>query len=69
MQTCLDNRGFGFKTTGNKKIGILRIDYDYPSIPGDVDSANSFNFDIEYEIIKGLTFELAQTGYIDNKIK
>ena len=51
-----------------KKIGILRIDYDYPPIPGDVDDSSSFEFDIEYEIVKGLTFEKAQVGYIDNSI-
>lgn len=56
------------KRINKKKIGILRIDYDYPPIPGDVDDSSSFDFEIEYEIIYGLTFEKAQVGYIDDAI-
>ena len=50
------------------KIGILRIDYEYPPIAGDVDDQRSFDFGVEYEVVEGLTFEKAQVGTLSAEI-
>ena len=44
------------------KLGVIRLDYDYPPIPGDVDSQDSFNYDVIYRTVPGLTFAMAQSG-------
>jgi hypothetical protein len=37
-------------------LGILRLDYDYPAVPGDIDCADSFTYDVYYRVIPGYTF-------------
>lgn len=67
---CLHNEILK-KTTRKKpspKIGVLRIDYDYPPLVGDVDDENTFKFEIEYVVVNGLTFEKAQSGEINDSI-
>ena len=44
------------------KLGVIRLDYDYPPIPGDVDSPDSFSYEVVYRTVPGLTFEMAQSG-------
>ncbi|KAJ8602864.1 hypothetical protein CTAYLR_008946 [Chrysophaeum taylorii] len=53
----------------DKVLGVLGIDYDYPPIDGDIDGPNTFTFKVIREVVKGLTFERAQAGYIDAGIK
>jgi len=38
------------------KLGIIRLDYDYPAAPGDMDCADSFDYDVYYRCVPGLTF-------------
>ena len=52
----------------SKTVGIIRIHYDYKSIPGDVDSDDSFGFLTRRVMCAGLTFERAQEGYWDEEI-
>tara|TARA_Y100000768_G_scaffold386987_1_gene376832 strand:- start:887 stop:1657 length:771 start_codon:yes stop_codon:yes gene_type:complete len=64
---------FGTNANENKnkkryKIGILRIDYEYPPIAGDVDDERSFDFGVEYEVVEGLTFQNAQQGILSAEI-
>eukprot|EP01060_Flectonema_neradi_P040464 TRINITY_DN921_c0_g1_i1.p1 TRINITY_DN921_c0_g1~~TRINITY_DN921_c0_g1_i1.p1 ORF type:complete len:338 (+),score=82.28 TRINITY_DN921_c0_g1_i1:75-1088(+) len=49
-------------------IGIIRIQYDYDAIAGDVDSDDSFEFRTRKVMCAGLTFERAQKGYWDEEI-
>jgi len=51
------------------KLGVLRIDYSYPPVPGDIDHPGSFAYPVEYLMIKGLTFELCQAGHFTDDIK
>ena len=51
-----------------RRIGVLQIDYDYPPIKGDVDHKESFNYEVIYERINGLTFERAQHGEWSDEI-
>ena len=37
-------------------LGILRLDYDYPAAPGDMDCPDSFAYDVYYRVIPGYTF-------------
>eukprot|EP00448_Togula_jolla_P035648 CAMPEP_0170623766 /NCGR_PEP_ID=MMETSP0224-20130122/29874_1 /TAXON_ID=285029 /ORGANISM="Togula jolla, Strain CCCM 725" /LENGTH=435 /DNA_ID=CAMNT_0010950243 /DNA_START=34 /DNA_END=1341 /DNA_ORIENTATION=+ len=43
-------------------LGIVRLDYDYPPAPGDIDSPESFTYDVFYRVVPGLTFEMCQEG-------
>ena len=57
--TCLS---FLFIVPDDVKLGVIRLDYDYPPIPGDVDSPDSFSYDVIYRVVPGLSFEVAQSG-------
>lgn len=50
-------------------IGILRLDYDYPPNPGDLDSPDSFNYPTFFRVVPGLTFEMCQEGGMPDKVK
>ena len=39
-------------------LGIIRLDYDYPASPGDIDSPESYNYDVFYRVIPGFSFEM-----------
>ena len=41
---------------GDATLGIIRLDYDYPPAPGDMDSPESFAYDVFYRVVPGLTF-------------
>ena len=43
-------------------LGVLRLDYDYPPAPGDIDHPFSFAYDVFYRVVPGLTFEICQAG-------
>lgn len=64
---------FSVKTQKKNKcmmrIGVLCIDYEYPPIVGDVDCNDTFEHDMVYEKVNGLTFERAQQGYWDKHIE
>jgi hypothetical protein len=56
---------FKLAKKNNPVLGILRLDYNYPAAPGDIDHPGSFNYEVCYRVIPGLTFEMCQTGSID----
>ena len=43
-------------------LGVLRLDYDYPAAPGDIDSPDSYDYPVIYRVVPGLTFQMAQSG-------
>jgi hypothetical protein len=43
-------------------LGVIRLDYDYPPSPGDVDCPDSFGYDVFYRVVPGLTFDICQSG-------
>lgn len=51
-----------------RRIGVLRIDYDYPPMKGDVDHKDSFKYEVIYERIKGLTFHKARCAEWSDEI-
>ena len=56
------DRSQGLDKASVPAIGILRIDYDYPPAPGDIDHPGSYPYRTHHEVAKGLTFEAAQAG-------
>lgn len=50
-------------------IGILRLDYNYPPAKGDIDHPDSFNVDVFYRVVPGLTFEMCQSGTMTTTVK
>jgi Asp/Glu/hydantoin racemase len=49
-------------------LGILRLDYSYPPIPGDMDHAASFGYPVHYKIVKGLTFAMCKKGKLTEDV-
>jgi len=43
-------------------LGVVRLDYDYPPAPGDIDHPDSFAYDVYYRVVPGLTFAMCQSG-------
>ena len=41
-------------------LGVVRLDYDYPPAPGDIDSPDSYAYDVFYRAVPGLTFSMCQ---------
>ena len=52
----------------NPTLGILRLDYDYPAAPGDIDYPGTFNYKVLYRVIPGLTFEMCQNGNLTRQV-
>jgi hypothetical protein len=51
------------------KVGVLRLDYDYPPSPGDIDHPGSFNYKVIYRMVPGLTFEMCQAGVMTPEVE
>jgi hypothetical protein len=45
-------------------LGVIRLDYNYPPAPGDIDHPGSFGYDVMYRVVPGLTFETCQAGQL-----
>jgi len=50
-------------------LGVIRLDYDYPPAPGDIDSPQSFGYDVFYRVVPGLTFEICQSGRMTPQVE
>jgi len=50
-------------------LGIIRLDYDYPPALGDIDHPGSFGYDVYYRVVPKLTFEMCQSGKLDDEVK
>jgi len=59
---------FGKKQCPTQKIGLIRLEYEYPPALGDPDHPGTFGFQIVSKIVDGLTFERAQDGDISDDI-
>lgn len=53
----------------NPKLGVVRLDYNYPPTGGDIDCPASFGYDVIYRVVPGLTFEVCQSGHFDEKVE
>merc|ERR1712048_1196927 len=50
-------------------LGVIRLDYDYPPAPGDIDHPNSYGYPVFYRAVPGLTFEMCQSGKLTAKVE
>ena len=50
-------------------LGVIRLDYDYPPAPGDIDHPDSFSCDVYYKVVPGLTFEMCQKGELTKEVE
>lgn len=50
-------------------LGVIRLDYDYPAAPGDIDSPESYMYDVLYRVVPGLTFQICQDNAMTPEIK
>ena len=50
-------------------LGFIRLDYHYTPAPGDIDCSNSFNCDVYYKVVPGLTFEMCQKGKMTEDVE
>jgi len=57
------------KVSAAPSLGIIRLDYDYPANKGDIDCADSFNFDVFYKVVPGFTFEMCQQGVMTPEVE
>lgn len=50
-------------------LGVIRLDWSYSPLPGDVGSSDSFEYPVYYRAVEGLTFEVCQKGEMTDEIK
>jgi len=51
-------------------LGIIRLDYNYEASPGDIDHPDSFEYDVFYHCVPGLTFDKCMNNAeVEGKIK
>jgi len=43
-------------------LGVIRLDYNYPPAPGDIDCPQSYAYDVYYRVVPGLTFTMCQNN-------
>jgi hypothetical protein len=57
----------------NKKdhvsLGIIRLDYNYPPAPGDIDHPDSYGYDVHYRCVPGFTFAMCQSGKMTEEVE
>lgn len=54
---------------GAASLGVIRLDYDYPPAPGDIDCPDSYGYDVFYRVVPGLTFGMCQSGVITKPVE
>jgi len=50
-------------------LGVIRLDYDYPPAPGDIDSPKSYAYDVYFRVVPGLTFGICQSGKMNAAVE
>jgi len=51
------------------KLGVIRLDYHYPTEVGDIDNAESFQYPVVYRAVPGLTFQMCQEGKMTPEVE
>ena len=50
-------------------LGVMRLDYDHPPAPGDVDCSDSYSYDVFYRVVPGFTFAMCQAGKLSPEVE
>eukprot|EP00928_Gymnodinium_smaydae_P020126 TRINITY_DN1777_c0_g1_i1.p1 TRINITY_DN1777_c0_g1~~TRINITY_DN1777_c0_g1_i1.p1 ORF type:complete len:583 (-),score=133.97 TRINITY_DN1777_c0_g1_i1:108-1763(-) len=61
--------GGTMKRASAVSLGVIRLDYDYPPAPGDIDHPGSFGYDVYYRVVPGLTFKMCQSGKLTPEVE
>ena len=59
----------GLQLHRSARLGVVRLDFDYPPAPGDVDHPGSYGYDVYYRVVPGLTFAMCQSGKMPPEIE
>jgi len=51
------------------KLGVIRLDYNYPTQAGDIDDPESFEYPVVYRAVPGLTFEMCMAGKMTPEVE
>ena len=57
------------KKSAAARLGVIRLDYDYEAVPGDIAHPDSFSCDVYYKVVPGLTFEMCQKGKMTEDVE
>jgi len=49
-------------------LGVVRLDYDYPAAPGDIDHPGSYNYDVYYRVVPGYTFGMCMDNNMSEDV-
>jgi hypothetical protein len=66
---CTSSSSTSSPKTAHVSLGVIRLDYDYPPAPGDIDSAESFEFDVYYKVVPGFTFGMCMSGKMTPEVE
>lgn len=50
------------------KLGVIRLDYNYPPSPGDIDHHQTFDCQVIYRVVPGFTFEMCKAGKLTDDV-
>lgn len=50
-------------------LGVIRLDYNYPAAPGDIDHPGSYGYDVYYRVVPGLTFGMCQKNEMTKEVE
>jgi hypothetical protein len=50
-------------------MGIIRLDYNYPAALGDIDCPDTYDYDVVYRVVPGLTFFMCQDGKMTPEVE
>jgi hypothetical protein len=67
-KVVIDSSRFRAKKA-HASLGVIHLDYDYPPAPGDINSPDSFGYDVFYRAVPGLSFGMCQSGHLTDKVK
>ena len=59
----------GLQLHRHASLGVVRLDFDYPPAPGDIDHPGSFGYDVFYRVVPGLTFAMCESGNMPPEIE
>ncbi|CAL1143000.1 unnamed protein product [Cladocopium goreaui] len=48
---------------------VIRLDYNYPPAPGDIDFPGSYDYDVLFRVVPGFTFAMAQSGKLSEAVE
>ena len=51
------------------KLGVLQLNYEYPTLKGDIDNPESYDYNVVYFPVKSLCFDACKIGILTEELK